>query len=94
MAYADAMAIVGDDKTAAARLESFAEAHGIVDAGPDVQQVVEVIVAKVGVSPGMAHALVVAASGACPLATYAASTAQRAGFDARLVLDLDEFFRD
>jgi hypothetical protein len=93
LAFTDAAAIVADDKAATARLESFAAAHGLIAAGPDVQDVVGVLVAQVGVSPGVAHAILLAAERGFPLATYAASTVGRTGFAPRLILDLDELFR-
>lgn len=93
LAYTDALDIVADDKAAVGRLESFAAAHGVVEADPGVLHLIGMIVAEAGVSAGMAHALVLASVWACNLATYTAATLERAGFDERLVLDLDEFFR-
>lgn len=92
-AYADALAILDGDKEATGRLESFAAAHGVTAADRDTEHVVGLVVAGTGVSPGMAHAMVLAAVRACSLATYAAPTLRRAGFDDRLILDLDEMFR-
>jgi hypothetical protein len=93
-ALVDARVILHDDKTALARLESFAAAHGCVQAiGRGDQETIQLIVADAGVSWGLAHAMLLAAVRGALLATYVASTLHRAGFDARLILDLDEFFR-
>lgn len=93
-ALVDARVILHGDKTALARLESFAAAHGVTPVhGRDEQETVQLIVAEAGVSWGLAHAMMLTVTTHTSLATYAAATLQRAGFDARLVLDLDEFFR-
>lgn len=93
LAHADAVEILDGDKPATARLESFAAAHGVLDAPAGERDTIGRIVTETGVSAGMAHAMLLAARLRCLLATYAAPTLARAGFDAQLVLDLDEFFR-
>lgn len=45
------------------------------------------------VTPGLAHAMLLATVGQRSLATYVAPTLKRIGYGGSLVLDLDEFFR-
>lgn len=93
-ALVDARRILHGDKTGLARLESFAAAHGITPtANRGEQETVQLIVAEARVSWGLAHAMLLTVTTRSTLATYAAPTLERAGFEMRLVLDLDEFFR-
>ena len=92
-ACGDALEILRDDKAATSRLLAFVASYGMIDASRAEQQIIAAIVAQAGVSEGLAHAMLIAAGQGSSLATYAAATVQRAGFDERLILDLDEFFR-
>ncbi len=82
-ALVDARVILHDDKAAMDRLEAFAHEHGIhqVD-GRDEQETVQLIVARSGVSWGMAHAMLLTILTSSSLATYAAHTLERVGYEA------------
>ena len=92
--HADALLVLDGDKTATDRLWSLSDTHGVVPPSPDVQAVVDLIVNESAVSQGMAHAMVLSAQRDWHLATYSASTLERVGFAQRLILDLDQLFRD
>jgi TusA-related sulfurtransferase len=93
-ALVDARVILNDDKAALDRLEAFVAEHGVHQvSGRDEQETIQLIVTKSGVSWGMAHAMLLTILTSSSLATYAAPTLERAGYEMRLVLDLDEFFR-
>lgn len=93
-ALVDAQVILHDDKAARERLEAFAGEHGVHQVGSrDEQETIQLIVAESGVSWGMAHAMLLTITTNSSLATYAAHTLERAGYEMSLVLDLDEFFR-
>jgi hypothetical protein len=92
LSHADALLVLDGDKPATDRLWLLSDTHGVLPPSPDVQAVVDLIVGESAVSQGMAHAMVMSAQRDWLLATYAASTLQRAGFEPRLILDLDELF--
>ncbi|MGX6604853.1 hypothetical protein ACWKSP_22395 [Micromonosporaceae bacterium Da 78-11] len=94
LSHADALLVLDGDKEATDRLWSLSDAFGVVPPSPDVQVVVDLIVSESEVSAGMAHAMVLAAQRDWHLATYAAGTLERVGFDPRLVLDLNQIFHD
>jgi hypothetical protein len=94
LSHADALLVLAGDKVATDRLWSLSDAFGVVPPSPDVQTVVDLIVAESEVSPGLAHAMILAAQRDWYLATYAAGTLMRVGFESRLILDLDQMFRD
>ncbi|MET0416616.1 MAG: hypothetical protein ABW022_11415 [Actinoplanes sp.] len=93
LAHEDALRILDGDSTATARLWALSDEHGVVPASPDMLRAVNLIVGEGRVSAGMAHAMLLAAQRDWLLATYAAPTLQVAGFEPRLILDLDEVFR-
>ena len=95
LALNEARWVLGDEKAAIERLDSFADAHGVEGCtDPSLQASVRLLVSESGVSQGMAHAMLLAVMARSELATYSAPTLRAAGFEMRKVLDLDEFFRE
>ncbi len=93
-ALLDAQQILRGEKDALDRLDSFADAHGVLGLDdPAVESTVRLLSAEAGVSPGLAHAMLLTLMTRSELATHSAPTLAAAGFEMRKVLDLDEFFR-
>jgi hypothetical protein len=88
LAHADALEIVAGEAAATRRLWALADEHGLFPASPDVQKVVDLVVAEGKVSRGMAHAMTVSARRGWFLATHAAQTLLAVGFEPDLILDL------
>lgn len=88
----EAQRVLGDDHVAVGRLEGFVAKHGVRLADSEMVKAVEAISAAVGVTHGLAHAIILASVGRRELATYAAGTLAAAGVDMARVLDLDEMF--
>lgn len=91
-AVEDALRILRDDRRALDRLQALTAEFGVQLPDAGTQQAVEVVVAEGQVTAGMAHAMLLAVTAGCDVATYSASTLRQAGFAA--VNDLGDAFPD
>jgi hypothetical protein len=92
VAHAEALQFHAGDETATQRLWVLTDTYGSVPLSPAASPAVDLVVAEASVTPGMAHSMALSAHRDWHLATYAASTLRRVGFEPRLILDLNEVF--